>query len=273
MARWRACWSLSTKRIKLVVSYDGTDFCGWAPQAGLRAVQSTLTNAIRQVSGENVEIIGASRTDAGAHALAQVCHFDTSVRIPPEKWVRALNDVLDRDLAVQSSEEVPDEFHSRFSARNRFYRYRIVPTTRNPIHHRFAYTDWREPDLDAMREAAAGLIGRHDFRAFTAELQPWITNTHRKLFKIDIQKVHDEVRIDIVGTAFLRGMMRRIAGGLFEVGIGKRAVPELTGLLTEEGMVRLKLPVVLPANGLMLMNVHYGKRLRDARVEQDEEDE
>lgn len=271
MARLRLCLNSLTKRIKFVVAYDGTDFCGWAPQAGLRSVQGTLTEAVRRVSGEDCEIVGASRTDAGAHAMAQVCHFDSAVKIPVEKWARALNDILDSDIAVQSAEEAPVEFHSRFSARNRWYRYRIAQTPRNPIQDRFAYEDWRDLDVESMRRAAEGLIGRKDFRAFTAELQPWITNTYRELMKIEISRHSRETWIDITGTAFMRGMMRRIAGGLFEVGIGKRPIEELTALTTEEGMATIDLPVVLPAKGLMLMNVHYGQKLRDLRTEDEDE--
>jgi tRNA pseudouridine38-40 synthase len=272
MARWPAFSNLSTRRIKLVVSYDGTDFCGWAPQAGRRSVQSTLTEAIRRVSGENIEIIGASRTDAGAHAAHQVCHFDTGNPMPVQKWIRALNDVLDADIAVQEAHKVSEAFHSRFSARYRWYRYRIVHGTRSPLTDRFSYNDWRQPDRLAMAEAGQGLIGRHDFRAFTAELQPWLTNTYRKLLSIEVDGDERETWIDIKGTAFMRGMMRRIVGGMFEVGIGRRPASDLAALTTEEGMTRLDLPVVLPAKGLMLMHVEYGKRLRDIREKQQEEE-
>lgn len=264
---------MSTNRIKLVVAYDGTDFCGWAPQTGRRAVQSTLKEAVRRISGEECEIVGASRTDAGAHAQAQVCHFDCSVRIPEHGWVRALNDVLDEDISVQSASKVSDKFHARFSARNRFYRYRISNGTRHPIEDRFAHNEWRDLDLERMRTAAEGLLGKRDFRAFTAELQPWIENTKRELLSIGIESEGRETRIDIVGTAFMRGMMRRIAGGLMEVGLGKRDSDELEALTTEEGMARLDQPVVLPAKGLMLMNVEYGRKLRDIREGTDDEDE
>ena len=106
--------SLSTKRIKLVVSYDGTDFRGWAAQTGQRTVQSTLTEAVRRATGEDVEIVGASRTDSGAHALGQVCHFDTSVNMEVRNWPRVLNNLLETDVAVQSAEEVGDDFNCRF---------------------------------------------------------------------------------------------------------------------------------------------------------------
>lgn len=269
-ALWRACWNLSTKRIRLVVAYDGTQFCGWAPQAGLRSVQSTLTETVRQVSGEDCEIIGASRTDAGAHALGQVCHFDVSIKMPGENWTRALNDLLDEDIAVQSSKQVTPAFHSRFSARNRTYRYRIVSGVRNPVLDRHSHWEWRELDVETMRVAAANLVGRHDFRAYTAELQPWITNTWRELYKIDIRQQGRQTDIVITGTAFMRGMMRRIAGGLLEVGIGRRPETDLGSLLTEEGAIRLDWPVVLPAKGLTLLKVGYGRRMRDLRLEDDE---
>jgi tRNA pseudouridine38-40 synthase len=264
---------LSTKRIKLVVAYDGTDFCGWAPQAGQRSVQGTLTEAVRRISGEDCEIIGASRTDAGAHAMAQVCHFDCEVNIPEHGWLRALNDAMPSDLAVQSAEFAEDAFHSRFSARSRFYRYRILNGTRNPILDRFSHHEWRDLNLESMKDAAQNLLGRLDFRGFTAELQPWIVNTHREIYKIEIHRKGSETSLDITGTAFMRGMMRRIAGGLMEVGIGKRPPEDLKSLTTEEGMAKLELPVVLPAKGLMLMQVNYGKRLRDIRYETDGEDE
>lgn len=272
MAPWLPCWNLSTKRIKLVVAYDGTDFCGFAPQAGQRSVQSTLTEAIRKVSGEEIEITGASRTDAGAHALGQVVHFDTTVRIPTHGWLRALNDALPADVGVQAAHVVSGKFHARFSARYREYRYRIARGPRNPFLQRWCHYEWRKMDLDAMRNGARGLIGKRDFRAFTAELQPWVVNTYRVLKSIEIIESGRETWIEVTGTAFMRGMMRRIAGGLLEVGIGRRSAQQLADLTTEEGMARLNLPVVLPAKGLTLVRVEYGARLRDIRDEPDEDE-
>src|SRR5476651_156283 len=133
-------------RIKLVVAYDGTDYRGWAPQSGQRTVQSTLREAVRQVSGEEIEIVGASRTDSGAHAKGQVCHFDSEVNMEPIKWARVLNKVLAPDLGVVSSKQVSGEFHSRFSAQDRFYRYRILTGVRDPIRSRFVHENGRELD-------------------------------------------------------------------------------------------------------------------------------
>ena len=256
-------------RIKLVVAYDGTDFRGWAAQPNLRTVRGTLTEAVRFVSGEETEIWGASRTDSGAHALGQVCHFDTGVDIPPEKWARILSRRLPLDLSVVSSAAVGDDFSARFMARDRFYRYRIQTTPRDPHRGRFVHAYGRELDVAAMGEAARRLLGRNDFLAFTEELEPTVTNTVRELFSLKVSRRRDEVWVDVVGTAFLRGMMRRMAGALLEVGRGARPVEEVSKLLTKEGQETLKWPVVLPARGLCLMRVRYGRIPADSRLRND----
>jgi len=253
-------------RIKLVVSYDGTDFCGWSPQLGLRTVQGTLTEAVRRVSGEKIEILGASRTDSGAHAKGQVCHFDSDAGIPPQKWASVLNRVLPNDVAVFDSVEVPKEFHSRFSAVDRFYRYRVLAGQNDPMRSRFVFNYGRPIEVPKMDLAAKSLLGSHDFLAFTEELDESVLNTNRTLIQATVRQNRDEVWVDVVGTAFLRGMMRRITGALLEVGRGKRPVEEVSRLLTTEGQEELQWPVVLPASGLCLMRVRYGRHLRDNRT-------
>lgn len=255
---------LGRRRVKLVVAYDGTDFRGWAAQTGRRTVQSTLTEAVRRVTGEDVEIIGASRTDSGAHAKGQVCHFDTAVPIEPNRWQYALNRVLPLDLAVRRSTVVNSSFHSRFCADDRHYRYRIATGDRDPIRSRFAHDLSQPLDVDLMERAALPLVGRHDFRSYTEELDPTIENTVRELRGLKIRIWRDEVWIDIVGTAFLRGMMRRICGMLTEVGMGKRDPSE--ALLLTDPKTSLHLPVVLPARGLTLLRIRYGRHPRDWRA-------
>lgn len=255
-----------TRRVRLIVAYDGTDFCGWAAQPGLRTVQSTLKEAVRQVSGEEIEIAGASRTDSGAHARGQVCHFDTDRPIPPDKWTLALNRVLPLDLTVRRSTWVPDDFHSRFSARDRWYRYRIHAGPRDPERARYVHEEPRSVDVAMMAKAGCLLVGTHDFRAFTEELDPAVHNTVRTLRSVAVTRVHDEVRIDIVGTAFLRGMMRRMAGALLEVGLGRRDADTIPRLLDPSRRNDLTWPVVLPARGLTLMRVTYGRHPRDIRL-------
>ena len=253
-------------RVKLVVAYDGTDFCGWAPQPGLRTVQGTLTEAVRRVSGEGIEILGASRTDSGAHAQGQVCHFDTEGGVPPQKWAGIINRLVPGDMAVRSSRRVSPQFHSRFSAEDRHYRYRIHTASRDPLKSRFVYDYGRPLDAPVMHEAAQSLLGEHDFLAYTEELDDSVENTHRTLVQCQVRQVRDEVWVDVVGTAFLRGMMRRIAGALLEVGRGKRPVEEVSRLLTQEGQETLQWPVVLPAAGLCLMSVRYANPPRDHRT-------
>jgi tRNA pseudouridine38-40 synthase len=268
--------NLSTKRIKLVVAYDGTDFRGWAAQTGQRTVQSTLTEAVRQATGEDVEIIGASRTDSGAHALGQVCHFDSSVNMEIEKWPRVLNNLLTPDLAVQSSELVDEDFNARFCAEHRRYRYRINVTNRNPFTTRFVHDHCRTIDVELMKKAAEVIVGEHDFRGFTEEVGPEIENTVRKLFSVEVLEIDHrslitdlgalhEVHVEIIGTAFLRGMMRRISGALLEIGRGHRPLDDMVKLLTPE-RDSMQWPVVLPAKGLCLMEVPYANPPRDNRT-------
>lgn len=256
---------MSTRRIKLVVEYDGNDFRGWAAQTGQRTVQGTLTEAVRRVSGEDCEIVGASRTDSGAHAEGQVCHFDTGVYIAPERWARALNRVLPKDLKVRESKRVHPEFHSRFWAKDRFYRYSFYGGPQKPRRERYAHHLGRPVKLNAMRDAGNRLIGERDFRAFTEELDPAIENSVRTLFKATVWKEGELIHFDVVGTAFLRGMMRRMAGAILEVGIGRRPASDIDVLLDPERRDRLTWPVVLPAHGLTLMRVRYGTHPKDAR--------
>lgn len=253
------------KRIRLTVAYDGADFCGWAAQTGQRTVQGTLIEAVRQVSGEDVEITGASRTDSGAHAKGQVAHFDSEVRIEPTKWSRVLNKVLDQDVRVVDSSKVGDDFHARFGAADRWYRYRLLIGQGDPFRSRYCCGHWVELDTALMSQAGQTLVGEHDFRAYTEELEPDVENTVRTLFSVKIRKVRDEIWLDVVGTAFLRGMMRRIAGGIFEVGRGLRDPKEIGALLRPEERDSLQWPVVLPARGLTLMRVRYGRHPRDGR--------
>jgi len=255
---------LSTKRVRLVVAYDGTEFNGWAAQAGRRTVNGILTSTIRQISGEDNEIIGASRTDSGAHARGQVAHFDSALPIEPKDWARILNRRLPRDLAVKRSGEVPRWFHSRFCAEDRTYTYRIRTKARDPQTTRFVHEYGRPLDAECMQVAAQGLVGRHDFRAFSEEL-PRDVHAVRNLYALEVRSRRDQIEITIRGTAFVRGMMRRISGGLLEVGRGRRTSEELIALLDPQQRDLLHWPVVLPAAGLTLDRVRYGRPLRDAR--------
>jgi len=256
---------LSTKRRKLVVAYDGTDFRGWAAQPGQRTVQGTLIEAVRRVSGEDCEIVGASRTDSGAHAEGQVCHFDAVAPIPDEKWVAALNRVLPSDLRIRQCRTVSDIFHARFAALDRTYRYVFCIGEPDPRAERYGFRVDRRLDLESMRQAARRLEGTNDYRAFTEELEPSVENTVRTLFRARISTTGSEIWFSVRGTAFLRGMMRRMAGAIIEVGRGRRPLEDIDKLLDPEGRKRLQWPVVLPAKGLTLREVRYGPHPKDRR--------
>lgn len=232
-----------------------------------------MTEAVRRATGEELEIVGASRTDGGAHARGQVVHFDTENSMPPDKWAYVLNRVLPEDCRANSAEEVASDFHARFAATSRTYEYRIVTTESDPFRGRYAHVYWKPLDLASMREAAQALVGEHDFRGYTEEVGPEIENTRRLLNSIEVEERDRQVEITINGTAFLRGMMRRISGMLFEIGRDHRPVTDAARLLTPQGREEMQWPVVLPARGLTLMEVRYDSPGFDARRKLDDSDE
>lgn len=257
--------NLSTKhRIKLTVAYDGTDFCGWAPQTGQRTVHGTLTDGLRQVLGEEVELFGASRTDSGAHAIGQVCHVDVPTAIPVERWPRILNKLMPRDLTIRHAESVPSDFHSRFWARHRFYRYRILCGPADPLRSRYVHTFERPLDIARMQAAAQHLRGERDFRAYSQLLADH-ANSVRTILKSEVRQMRDEVWIEIAGTAFVRGMMRRISGALLEIGRGARETDYTARLFDKTFRSAMDWPPVLPASGLSLIKVSYGRHPSDHR--------
>ena len=260
--------NLSTKhRIKFVVAYDGSEFRGFAPQGGQRTVHGILTEAVRQVSGEDCEIYGASRTDSGANARGQVIHFDTTVPIPMERWPKVMNQVLPEDVTVLKAREVHPEFHSRFWADKRYYRYRIQTEWRDPERSRYTFFyNSKKLDEKLMNEAAQRLVGVHDFLAFSQLVEPGM-NTVRELYELSVKRSRDEVWIDVYGTAFVRGMMRRISGCLWEIGRGARDIGDIDVLLKQRDKRKIDWPTVLPASGLTLMKVFYGRHPYDRRLE------
>ncbi|MGI8924517.1 MAG: tRNA pseudouridine(38-40) synthase TruA [Fimbriimonadales bacterium] len=257
------------RRIRLLIEFDGTDFCGWAEQRGLRTVKGTLKSCIRQICGEEVDLRGASRTDSGAHAKGFVADFASANPMPTENWKLAINRQAGPAIRILDAVEVSKDFHSRFYARSRVYEYRIAESEHvDPRRARFVYGTFRKLDVEKMRKAAAALVGRNDFRAFGEELDG-VENTLRDVKAISVRRMRDEVRIRIEATAFLRGMVRRIAGGLMEVGYGKRSLRDFGALLDPAKRGSIKWPVVLPAKGLTLLKVKYGRQLRDLRKTND----
>ncbi|GIV18599.1 MAG: tRNA pseudouridine synthase A [Armatimonadota bacterium] len=245
------------RTIAVVIEYDGTDFAGFQIQRGKRTVQAELCRAVQRITKESVPVIGASRTDAGAHATGQVVHFRTTCRIPVERVPAALNSVLPRDIAARRAWEADESFHARYSARSRVYRYTIWNhPVRSALLERYAYRVSQPLDIEAMQEGARYLIGKHDFAAFASEVGRY-RNTMREVYQAHLQARLPLVWLCIEANGFLQGMVRAIMGTLIEVGLGKRA-PETIEQLLQSG-TRDKAGFHVPAHGLCLVRVNYDK--------------
>lgn len=241
--------------IKVVLEYDGSAFSGWQQQAKGRTVEAELKRALREVTGQDHTVYGAGRTDAGAHAEGQVASFHTDGRIAPRRLVAALNARLPDDVAVLSAQEVPDDFHARYSARWRRYRYRFLDRPSRPALERGRCWHVREPlDVDAMAEAARALEGRHDWTSFCSASEP-AANRVREMRSARVARKGAFVELELVAEGFLRGLVRSIAGALAEVGRGERPAEWVGKVLRARD--RRQAARTAPAGGLTLMEVIY----------------
>lgn len=246
------------RRILLTIEYDGTNYSGWQRQYNGLAVQQVLEEALSKCCGETIVVTGASRTDAGVHALGQACHFDTHSRIPPEKYPFVLNTMLPRDIRVHTGQEVPFEFHARFMTGRKRYTYRIINSRHGSGIRRNTHVHVPVPlDLAPMRRAAQTLLGKHDFAAFQASGGTAKT-TVRTMHMVDLQQQGDEITFIIEGDAFLYNMVRIIVGTLIEIGHYRRC--EDAFLKAFDTLDRLALGVTAPPHGLELTKVHYSDK-------------
>jgi tRNA pseudouridine38-40 synthase len=243
------------RHIRLVVEYDGTSLCGWQRQANGPTVQGHLEDALARLLQHPTRVAGASRTDAGVHARGQVASFRTERAIPLHGIRRGLNSLLPEGIAVREAIEVGDDFHPRFSATGKHYRYTILARPdRSP---RWRTRAWHHPeplDLTAMRAAAELLLGEHDFSAFRAAGCTAATTT-RRIDAIDITHAGELVTVDVRGNAFLRNMVRIVVGTLTEVGIGRRPPLQVGEILASRD--RTRAGITAPAHGLELIEVRY----------------
>ena len=243
------------RRIHLIVEYDGTNYAGWQRQSNALAVQEVLEDALSKLTGARVVIHGASRTDAGVHALGQSCHFDTESRIPPEKFSYAVNTLLPPDIRVRASAVVSPDFHARFSTVGKRYRYLFYDDRHAGALNRFTHAHSIYPlDDKRMQAEADALIGTHDFAAFAASGSV-VKDTVRTIWRAEVTRDGHDIRLIVEGSGFLYNMVRIIAGTLRDVGSGKLA-PGAMRRAIETGD-RLALGVTAPAHGLTLMEVFY----------------
>lgn len=243
------------RRIRLIVEYDGCAYSGWQRQENAIAVQQVLEETTGRLTGEHVCVTGASRTDAGVHALGQVAAFDTQSRIPAEKYAFALNTMLPPDIRIRKSEEAAPDFHPRFQAKGKLYRYRIYSSPHaSALERNFCAHVIYPLDIGKMRREAQDIIGKHDFAAFAASGSV-VKDTVREMLASSVQDDGPHVEIRIYGTGFLYNMVRIFAGTLIGVGSGK-IEPGAIRRGIESGS-RLELGVTASAHGLTLMRVDY----------------
>ena len=242
-------------RMAIGVEYDGSAFCGWQRQKDQPSVQEALETALSRFADHTVEVVVAGRTDTGVHGLGQVAHFDSTAQRSEYAWLRGVNAFLPPPVSLRWVKPVADDFHARFSATSRSYRYLICNLPQRPALYRQCMT-WIYAPLDAarMQEAANHLLGRHDFSAFRAS-SCQAKHPVREIYQIVVQRQGDLVSIDIEANAFLHHMVRNIAGVLISVGSGKQPVDWVQAVLV--GRDRCQAGVTALPSGLYLTRVRY----------------
>jgi len=245
------------RNIKLVIAYNGTAYHGWQRQAeGFDTVQQRLEEALARVVWHPVVVFGAGRTDAGVHAAGQVANFyTTDFAIPLSGLVAATNSRLPHDIAILSATEVPENFHASRSAVGKTYRYRIYVAPRRPVElFGLVYHYWRPLDIEPMRQAAAALVGEHDFRGFASSADDR-DNTVRRIARCDVAEAGSEILVTLRGDGFLYNMVRNIVGTLIEIGRGHWPPQRIDQILAS--CQRSDAGPTAPPDGLTMMCVHY----------------
>lgn len=243
------------KRIKLTVAYDGTNYCGWQIQPNGITIEEVLNKRLTKLTGEDIHVVGASRTDSGVHALGNVAVFDTETSIPPERLCHALNRSLPRDIVVVQSKEVPVNWHPRYCSSVKTYEYNILNgSAPDPIQRLTTYFVSYRLDLDKMKHAAKYLVGEHDFTSFCS-IKTNVEDTVRIVYNLDIHKIGDKITVRIQGNGFLYNMVRIIVGTLLRVGRGFYTPEQVQDILAAKD--RQLAGVTTPPQGLVLVGIEY----------------
>jgi tRNA pseudouridine38-40 synthase len=250
------------RTLKITLQYDGTDFVGWQRQASGTSIQGLLEAALRPIEGGAVTVHGAGRTDAGVHALGQVCSCTLTATIEPATLARALNAVLPPEVRVTQAEVAADDFHARFSATGKIYDYRIVSAAFvSPFVRRYVWHILPPLDVASMEAASAVLVGEHDFAAFQAAGSEVHTSirTIRRIDWSGTGGADDPLVLRIEGNGFLRHMVRTIAGTLVEIGLRRRPAGTIGEIL--DSKARARAGATAPASGLFLRQVLYSAKM------------
>jgi len=250
------------KRIKLIVSYDGTNYCGWQIQPNGVTIEEVLNKTLNELTGEEVKVIGASRTDAGVHALWNVAVFDTNTTIPPDRIRPALNQKLPEDIVIVDSMEVPTDWHPRYRPSVKTYEYYILTGEVPDPTKRFTHCFTSQPlDVEKMKEAVSYFVGEHDFAGFTRR-ESLKKNTVRTIYKAELVQEDNVIVFKFKGNGFLYNMVRMMVGLVMHVGRGSCAPQVVREQLdVANGRERLQdenfFKLTAPPQGLILKKIDY----------------
>lgn len=244
------------KRMKCIISYDGTGFFGYQIQPGKRTVQQEIEAVLKRMhKGEEIRIYASGRTDAGVHAQGQVIHFDTPLEIAQERWIAALNTQLPEDIAVHHAEAVSPKFHARYDVVSKEYRYRVMlGRGKNVFLRHYAHFYPYSLNIEAIEAAIQHLKGTHDFTSFCSA-KTEIEDKVRTIYEIDVQQQGEEIIFRFIGNGFLYNMVRIMVGTLLDVGQGKLHADEIPSILKQ--MDRRSAGKTAPGHGLYLWQVNY----------------
>lgn len=246
---------MEKKRVRLIVAYDGTNYHGWQVQNNGITIESELNRTLSDLLGEEIQVIGASRTDSGVHALGNVAVFDTTNRMPAEKISYALNQRLPEDIRIQRSEEVASAWHPRHCDSRKTYEYRIYRAEfPMPVKRLYSYFTYRPLDVEKMKAAATYLVGEHDFKSF-CQTGAQVESTVRTIYSCEVEEQGADLVIRVCGNGFLYNMVRIIAGTLMEVGQGRKSPESMEDVLA--ALDRSAAGPTAPAHGLMLMRYDF----------------
>lgn len=242
------------RNLKLTIQYDGIKYCGWQKQPNSSGIQGTIEYAIYEITKEKVNIIGSGRTDAGVHALGQVANLKTNSNIPAARIPDALNAKLPKDISIIDCQEVSDDFHSRYSATGKIYRYLIYNKPyRSPLYKDISYHVRYDLDIEKMRVEAQSLLGTHEFKGFMSSGSS-VKDTVRTIHNISIEESGDLIVLEVEGNGFLYNMVRILVGTLVDIGRGRIDKP-LEEIIASQD--RGEAGHTAPAHGLFLKKVHY----------------
>lgn len=244
------------RHFRIIIEYDGSRYFGWQTQKDQPTVQETIETALETIVGAPVALHGSGRTDRGAHALGQVASLSCETELPPDRLRSALNGNLPKDIAVLGAYEVDGDFHARFSATAKTYRYQIVNRPiRSPLRRHRAWFVSDPIDVERMREGARHLVGEHDFRAFMKEgSEP--RSTVRRVLRLEVERRGDEIVVEVEATGFLYTMVRAFVGCLVRVGRGDWAPDAIREVRDGPDRERVG-PNTAPPHGLFLLEVRY----------------